>query len=275
MNHVAEPTDLDAHRPQGGRLRAWLAGAAGALLVCAAATGQWQPRRSVPQPIDFATSQNDNLFSLVRSQDDIHVLETAIRELAEGKHDAAVRRLHDLLRVDPRGVVPVAPGRYVGTRNAVVAVLANLPPAAVEVYEELALREGGNLMRRPLHQLSPTRLTQLADRFPASRRGLQARLLLGDRALERGDGLDAAAQYRAALDATPIGSNDERRVVERLEVAHVLVDPAAARADQGSPRLHPAAGDVLPIVPPPPARQTAIGGGRSGATPMDEPVGEP
>lgn len=251
-----------------------LAGAV-TLLLTASASAQWRPTRSVPKPIDFATSQNDNLFSLVRSQDDIHTLETAIRELAEGKNDAAVRRLHELLRIDPIGVVPVAPGRYLGTRNAVVAVLANMSPAAVDLYEEFALREAGNLMARPLHELSPTRLGQLADRFPTTKKGLAARLLLGDRALERGDGLQAADHYRAALDATVIGSNAENRVLERLDVARVLIDPAAARSDAQTRSLSEAAGDVLGTVPPPVARQTAIGGGRSGRTPMDEPVGEP
>ena len=95
-----------------------------ALGLSSTASAQWRPVRRVPRPIDFATSQNDNLFSLVRSQDDIHTLETAIEELAAGEHEAAVRRLHELLRVDPPGVVPVAPGQYCGTRGAVVARLA-------------------------------------------------------------------------------------------------------------------------------------------------------
>ena len=93
---------------------------AGLLLGAGAADAQHRPRRTTPRPIDFATSQNDNLFSLVRSQDDIHELETALQELDDGKNDAAVRRLHELLRADPRGVIPVAPGRFLGIRTAVV-----------------------------------------------------------------------------------------------------------------------------------------------------------
>jgi outer membrane protein assembly factor BamB len=279
MHGVPSKSRTAARSGARRRLATLLASAATVLsvltLLSASAAAQWRPVRTVPAPIDFATSQNDNLFSLVRSQDDIHALETAIRELAEGKHDAAVRRLHELLRIDPIGVVPVAPGRYLGTRNAVIAVLANMSPAAVDLYEEFAAREAGNLMARPLHELSPSRLDQLADRFPTTRKGLAARLLLGDRALERGDGLAASDHYRAALDATAIGSNDEERVIERLEVAHVLVDPVSARADAETRSLHQAAGDVLPTIPAPAPRQTAIGGGRSGRTPMDEPVGDP
>lgn len=253
----------------------WLLSALTAALLATSATAQWSPIRTVPKPIDFATSQNDNLFSLVRSQDDIHALETAIRELADGKQEAAVRRLHELMRVDPVGVVPVAPGRYLGTRSAVVAVLANMSPAAKELYEEFAAREAGLLMSQPLATLSPARLLQLASRFPTSARGLRARLLLGDRALERGDGLLASGHYRAALDATAIGSRDERRAAERLEVARALVDPATAAIERDQGTLGEAATDALVAAPPRAPLQAAINGGRSGSTPMDEPVGAP
>ena len=136
----------------------------GLLIACsllAAATtavAQHTPRRTVPKPIDFATS----LFSLVRPQDDIHSLEQALEELSNGKPEAAVRRLHELLRVDPHGVVPVAPGRFLGIRTAVVTVLANMSPAAKEAYEQLALREAGSLLRRDLKLLSPG-----TNRWPA------------------------------------------------------------------------------------------------------------
>ena len=252
-----------------------LQAAAFAWLLAGVAVAQWRPVRTVPKPIDFATSQNDNLFSLVRSQDDIHALEKAIEELGAGAHDAAVRRLHELLRVDPVGVVPVAPGRYLGTRSAVVAVLANMSAAAKETYEAFAAREAGQLMTLPLAELSPDRLEQLADRFPTTARGLRARTLLGDRALERGDGLGATAHFRAALDATAIGSRDEARSIERLEVARVLVDPATAVAERAAAGLLEPAAEVLAATPPTPARQTAINGGRSGRTPMDDPIGAP
>lgn len=239
------------------------------------ATAQHTPRRTVPTPIDFATSQNDNLFSLVRSQDDIHALEQALEELESGKHDSAVRRLHELMRVDPPGVVPVAPGRFLGLRNAVVTVLANMSPAAKEAYEQLALREAGTVLRRDLKTLSPRQLDALADRFPTTRKGFGARLLLGDRALEAGDGLLAARHYRAALDATAIASDDEKRVVDRLACADVLVEPRKASAAKEAKRLSTASGDAMSVLLPKADRFSAIGGGRSGATPMAEPVGTP
>ena len=241
----------------------------------AAANAQHTPHRTVPKPIDFATSQNDNLFSLVRSQDDIHVMETALQELLDGKHDAAVRRLHELLRVDPRGVVPVGPGRFLGLRTSVVTVLANMSPAAKEAYEQLAMREAGNLLQQPLAVQSPRQLEATAERFPTTKKGLAARILLGDRALEGGDGLQAAREYRAALDACPIASADERRVVQRLACAETLVEPRTARAAKAAERLSAGADDVLQVLLPTASRQLAIGGGRSGATPMDEPVGNP
>lgn len=244
-------------------------------LVGAALPGQRLPRRSVPQPIDFATSQNDNLFSLVRSQDDIHVLESALAELADGRAEPAVRRLLELLREEEGGVVPVAPGRFLGLRHAVVTTLANLPPAAAEIYRLLAQREAGDLFDRPLTALSPRQLAAIAERFPGTRRALLARFRLGDLLLEAGDGLRAAEQYRAAIDAAPIGSADERRAAERLACAGVLAEPAAARAAAESGLLPKSGDDVLAVANPPQPTYGAIGGGRSGATPMAEPVGRP
>lgn len=249
--------------------------AVGIMAFTTTAIAQHTPRRTVPKPIDFATSQNDNLFSLVRSQDDIHSLEQAIEELTAGKHDAAVRRLHELLRIDPHGVVPVAPGRFLGLRTAVVTVLANMSPAAKSAYEQLALREAGTLLRRDLKQLSPRQLNSAAERFPTTRKGFDARILLGDRALEAGNGLLAARHYRSALDAASIASADEKRVVQRLACADVLIEPRTARAAEAAERLPAGSGDALSVLLPTTDRFPAIGGGRSGATPMAEPVGNP
>jgi|GEM_PF-4190776 len=261
--------------PQPTNIIALVRTSVATLLLLAATPSQWRPVRTVPKPIDFATSQNDNLFSLIRSQDDIHALETALEDLKQARHDAAVRRLHELLRVDPVGVVPVAPGRYLGVRSAVVSVLANMSATAKALYEDFAAREAGLLMTQPLDELSPTRLEQLADRFPTTNRGFDARLLIGDRALERGDGLSASANYRAALDASAIDSPDERRAIDRIEVARVLIDPRTTRADAKAGFLSEAALDVMPAVEEPAPGQIAINGARSGRTPMDEPIGEP
>lgn len=249
------------------------------LLAVSLSTGvaqaQHKPQRTVPKPIDFATSQNDNLFSLVRSQDDIHAIELAQEELAEGKNEAAVRRLHELLRIDPGGVIPVAPGRFLGIRSVIVTVMANMSPAAKAEYEQLALREARTLLNRPIREFSPRQLEAAATRFPTTKKGLAARTILGDRALERGDGLLAAKHFRKALDATTIGSDAENRIVARLASAAVLADPKAALAQKSAKRLTAAGDDVLPILPLPTLIQSAIGGGRSGATPMDEPTGHP
>ncbi len=257
------------------RLTATVLLTASVLLMSGAATAQHIPRRTIPKPIDFATSQNDNLFSLMRSQDDIHSLETALEELEQGKNDAAVRRLHELLRINPHGVVPVAPGRFLGIRTAVVTVLANMSPAGKAAYEQLAVREAGTLLGKPIHQFSPRQLEVAAERFPSTEKGLTARILLGDRALERGDGLLAARHYRAALDASSIGSTDELRIIARLASAAVLADPKTAIAAKAAERLSADGSDTLSILTPPANLFSAIGGGRSGATPMDDPVGHP
>lgn len=255
--------------------RRLLALAAAVFALVGSTSAQYVPRRQQPKPIDFATSQNDNLFTLQRSQDDIHSLETALAELAAGENDAAVMRLHELLRAAPRGVVPVGPGRYIGVRTAVVTVLANLSPAAREAYDALAEREAGRLFAVAPVAMSDRQLEQVAERFPTSRIGRQARLLLGDRALERGDGVLAAQQYRAAIDATEIGSSDERRAVDRLYGAEALADPRSARARATEDRLPPTGGDVLRVLPPSSGEWAAYGGGRAGDTPMADPVGNP
>lgn len=245
------------------------------LVLCASVATQHSPRRTIPRPVDFATSQNDNLFSLVRSQDDIHELETALEELESGKHESAVRRLHELLRNDPSGVIPIAPGRFLGIRTAVVTVLANMSPAGKEAYEQLAMREAATLLTTPIQACSPRQLKRTAERFPCTAKGLAARILLGDRALEHGDGLLAARHYRAALDASTIGSSEEQRIISRLNCAAILADPKTAAAAAEAERLAPAGDDILSVVTQPANLYSAIGGGRSGATPMDDPVGQP
>ena len=250
-----------------------------ALLLLAGAgpvLAQRPPVRVVPRPIDFSAGQDDNLFSVLRSHDQNHALEEAQAELERGEHAAAVERLHRLIQTDQGGVVPVAPGRFLGLRLAVVTTLANLPPAAVEAYEALVAREVGSLGGDLLTQ-SPEQLLLLAERFPVARLGRQARLRLGDLALVAGDALTAVGHFRAALDASAIGSSEERRLAERLQLAAVLLDPDRARAEQAEQRLAKGSGDVLAALPPAGDRDRwpGYGGGRSGSTPMAAPIGRP
>lgn len=232
------------------------------------------PRREVVRPVDFATSQDDNLFSLQRSQEQIHAYETALQELDRGEHQAAVERLHRLLQADTGGVVPVGPGRYVGLRVAVVVAMANLSAPAQQAYEDLVRREAGAL-RAPLAHLSPEQLLLAAERFPAAELGRAARLRLGDLALERGDGLEAAGHYRQALDATTIGSRDELRVFQRLQQAQVLCDPQLARAQASQGQLDAVGDDLLQVLPAPTGVEpvTNLGGSGGGAAPNQAPTG--
>lgn len=245
------------------------------LLLAGALPAQRVPQRVVESTIDFATSQDDNLFSLLRSQDHIHLLQEGLAAIAAGELRPGVERLHRLLQVDNGGVVPVAPGRFLGLRLATVLTLANLPPAAREAYEAMVRAEGGAV--GDLHELAAGQLLLLAERFPAADLGVRARLRLGDLALVAGDGIAAAAHFRSALDGVPIGSRDERRIADRLHLAAVLCDPAAARADAAAGRLGAAGGDVLAVLPPRAATaiHPALGGGASGRTPMTPPAGAP
>jgi hypothetical protein len=234
------------------------------------------PRRPPVAPTDFLIGQDDNLFSLKRSHEDIHLWTQALDELAAGEHTQAVERLHRLLLTESGDVVPVATGRFYGLRLAVLQTLVNLPPAATAAYEALVAREAGDLANRPLHTLDGDQLEQLAHRFPTSQRGRAARLRRGDLALEAGQGLLAADHYRLALDAAVPGSAAEREVLARLRAANVLRQPAAARAAAAARRLPARDVEVLAIVPPglDPTGVTSHGGGDGGA-PMAPPAGRP
>ncbi|MBX3463345.1 MAG: PQQ-like beta-propeller repeat protein [Planctomycetes bacterium] len=260
------------------RRRRRVHGAAALFAVLAAAVpgrAQRVPARIEARPIEFVTGEDDNLFSLQRSQQDIHEWELGLQELAAGDAAAAVERLHRLLQNESGGVVPIAPGRFLGLRLAVLTTMANLPPAAAEAYAALARRQAGGLGERPLPELEPEQVELLAARFPAAPLGRKARLRLGDLALTAGDGLRAADHFRQALDATAIGSRDERLVVERLHAADVLTHPAAARAAAAAPRPAAAGGDVLAVLPTATTSGFPGLGSGGGRTPMSEPAGRP
>jgi outer membrane protein assembly factor BamB len=250
-----------------------------ALLAAAARSQQPMrpPLRELPEPQEFVTGQDDNLFSLLRSQDNIHEFEQALAELARDDAVAAVERLHRLLQNDTGGVVPIGPGRFLGLRLAAVTRLANLPPTAGPAYEALVAREAGALATRPALELDEAELLRVADRYPTAAIGRAARHRLGDLALEAGRGLEAAAHFRLLLDATRLGSQDEQRILERLACAKALVEPRTARADADAGTLAPCAGDVLDVLPATGDRTgyAAAGGGGDGRLPMDAPAGRP
>jgi hypothetical protein len=235
------------------------------------------PQRELLRPTEFRLNQDDNLFSLPRSQEDIHQWELGLAELEAGEHDAAVERLHKLLTQETGGVVAIGSGRFVGMRFALLRTLAGVSPHAQAAYERLVRREAGQLADRPLHELPAEQLQQLAHRFPTSSLGRRARLRLGDLALERGDATSAASHFLLALDAAEPGSDDERRLATRLAAAQALADVRLARVQQASGTLPPSAVEILAATVPSadPVRHGAIGGGASGATPMAVPAGRP
>lgn len=247
-------------------------GAVAALALAALATAQQPPPRTVEPPIEFSTGQDDNLFSVVRSQEQIHAYEQGLAEIAAGDVRAGVERLHRVLLADAAGVMPVAPGRFLGLRLAVTLALANLSPAAKAAYEELVEREGG--VAADLTQLDDTALRQLADRFPAASIGLRARLRLGDLALVGGDARAACGHFRQALDGAAIGSDDERRAADRMYCAGVLLDPIAAAAERAIGALPAVGDDALGALPAAAAAQRpwpGVAGAGSGRAAMPEP----
>jgi len=221
-------------------------------------------------PLDAGPTEG--LFSLPRSQDDIAEWQEARREIDERSYEAAVARLHRLLRNGSRGVVPRlgTRDRWTGIRTATIETLRDLPEAGREAYERLCRREAGRAYESQLADLSDEDLAFLARQFPASTRGLSARLRLGDLSLVDGDGVAAQGWFRTALDAMP--ADDPRRpdVVRRAEVAELL-----ARARMGGTRATtPTQAEVLPALPAVAAPGwLAYGGGYDGSRAMTPPIG--
>ncbi|MBK8098210.1 MAG: PQQ-binding-like beta-propeller repeat protein [Planctomycetes bacterium] len=255
------------------RLAAWLLPVA----TLAPLASAQEPARELPRPTEFVAGQDDNLFSVARRQEDIHGWVEALSALETGDHAAGVERLHRLLQNEAGGVVAVGPTRYLGLRLAVTMTLANLSPAASDAYEALVAREAGNLIGRPLHDLTPDQLQRLADRYPTSKAGRRARLRLADLALEAGRATLAIGHLRQALDAAPIGSSDETAIRRRLTVANTVQRPHEFEGRTVPGRDAAIVGDVLPVVAIDTAPTTwrAVGGGSDGAAPMQEPVGQP
>ena len=169
-------------------------------------------------------TQNNGIFSLPRSQDDIARWLEAREDIAAGRFAAAAQRLHDLLATGGNGIVPTtAPRRFLGLRAAVVATLRELPGDGLAAYQDLAEREVGYLLRRDPSSLSIAELQTIADRFPVSEAGLNAGLRLADLAIERGDGLAAEARIRALLDAMPAHDGRRAALEARTAVARFLV----------------------------------------------------
>ncbi|MGA1605990.1 MAG: PQQ-binding-like beta-propeller repeat protein [Planctomycetota bacterium] len=214
----------------------------------------------------------EGLFSLPRSQADIAEWQEARREIDERRYEAAVERLHRLLRNGSRGVVPRlgTRDRWTGIRTATIETLRDLPEAGRAAYERLCRREAGRAYDTPLADLSDEDLAFLAGQFPASARGLSARLRLGDLGLIDGDGVTAQAWFRTALDAMP--ADDPRRevVIRRAEVAELL-----ARASLGVTRATtPTQAEIVPALPAvAPPGWTAYGGGYDGSRAMTPPIG--
>ncbi len=269
---IHRPLDPASTQPRRGGPTFALVGLL-ALAGAALAPAQ-QLERTVPRPQEFVTTQEDSLFSLMRSQEDVHQWEQALAERDRGDFASAVERLHRLLQGEIGGTAAIGPNRFIGLRYAVVLTLANLPPAGVAAYEELVRREAGGLFDADPVALRPEQLRLLAVRFPTARVGWRARLRLGDLALEAGDGDDASSHFDAAFAAAPIGSAAEQTVAERRIAADALVRSGTMR---DLPDLPPAAADVLAVLPRSQDRLDwpAYGGGAGGSQPMTDPVGHP
>ena len=106
---------------------------------------------------DRISDDNKSLFSIPRSQDDIHALRMAQQDIANGQFASAAERLHALLERDRHGLMPTRTGRYLGMRTAVIRTLRELPAAGRQAYEKIAAREAGDPPAHRLYRFEPAR----------------------------------------------------------------------------------------------------------------------
>jgi outer membrane protein assembly factor BamB len=222
--------------------------------------------------------QSSGLYSLPRSQDDVHEWRMAKSAIENGDVGGAVEMLHRLLQRNRHGVAQTIDGvdRFIGMRAAVVQTLRDLPPAGRQAYDHLVAREAGSLLHRAFAGGAREELEKLARDFPASDAGIRASVRLGDIDLEAGRPLSAVACYRAALDATPASDGARASTARRLLVALHLAE------DRFGPTLLPEAlrdmGEELRAALPRPAAargSTSYGGGGDNAGGAAAPCGRP
>lgn len=239
------------------RIRPWLPALAilGLSLVPGQATAQIR-----------VADENKSLFSIPRSQDDIHALRMARADAAEGRFAHAVERLHTLLERDRHGLMPTRTGLYLGMRTAVIRTLRDLPEAGQAAYEKITAREAGDLLRTAFIGRNLQGLRSLADRFPTSTGGRRARFRLASLMLEAGKATAAVGEYGSLLETLSATSPLRPLATRRLEFAKSL-----RRAQAG----HPGAGDddaaFLASSDNSSEGWAAYGDGRDSTTPMTFP----
>jgi hypothetical protein len=135
------------------------------------------------------------------------------------------------------GVVPVAPGRFLGLRLAVLTTMANLPAAANgRLRDPGAPRSRRNFADRPLEQLDPDQLLLLAATFPHRvARPPRAPATRRPRA-RSGPRHRGRSHYRLALDGSPIGSATNRSS-RPAALRRRLLPTGTARAARDAGRL--------------------------------------
>ena len=186
------------------------------------------------------TDDNKSLFSIPRSQDDIHALKMAQTDSAAGRFASAAERLHALLERDRHGLIPTSTGIYLGMRTAVIRTLRALPAAGQEAYEKITAREAGNLLRTAFVGLNLEGLRSLADRFPTSGSGRRARYRLAELMLEAGEASYAIGEFSSLLEALAPDSSNRQEVENRLAFANSLrraKDGHASAADSDAALL--------------------------------------
>ena len=224
------------------------------------------------------------LYSLPRTQDDKTALELADKDIAAEHFADAVERLQKLVIHGGSAVVPSrTPKLFVGSRFAAIEKLRELDPRGREAYEKLVQREAGAFLRTPFLELKKSQLTTLAEEFPTSHLGVEARLRLGDLALEEGEGLTASEHYRSAKDAMSAADSRQESLQRRRAAARALLGSqfGTRRGENAFPPRNEiekaARAQLEPVLCNPPNERIGwpeYGGGGAGRLTMTRPLGK-
>jgi outer membrane protein assembly factor BamB len=212
------------------------------LLLFAAGAGA-QPNPPAPEP---ATLRGESTQTRKR-------LAEAEQKLLSGKAADAADDLQRLLDESGDDLVALEGGEFRAARWVAHSLLARLPPAALNTYQDRIEQPAKKLLDQAKRDRDPRPLWQLLDRYFVSRPAGEALLLLGDLLFERGEFREAEQTWRRLLPdagadvAYPNSKADPALVRARVALALIFGhDLARAKAEVAALKAkHPGASGTL------------------------------
>ncbi|MFQ5505694.1 MAG: PQQ-binding-like beta-propeller repeat protein, partial [Planctomycetota bacterium] len=140
-------------------------------------------------------TSNRGTFSVILDEDRHHKLKKARQHLANGKYEAAIEYLLDVLNSAPSAVYGRGVGSFHGLRRAAREELAKLNEEGRKVYHRLTRTEARPRLEQGLVERDAGGLSLVARLYPHTRAGTRAGLAAGDLFLERGRVLRALREF--------------------------------------------------------------------------------